>query len=109
MHRKWKDQSFSQPVGGLAGDRVAQLDLPVDPGIGLALMPGEPHLVDQLVDQRDTAVPDLRAGVDLFQQTLLTSRPNYVAPGSYTHGAAQGGVDHASVPAHTAGYPTRGH
>jgi hypothetical protein len=60
-----------QAVGDLAGDRVAQLDLPVDPSIGLALVPGEPHLVDQLVDQCNATVTDLRAGVDLLQRTLL--------------------------------------
>jgi hypothetical protein len=72
-------------------------------------MPGEPHLVDQLVDQRDTAVPDLRACVDLLQQTLLTSRPKYVASGSYTVAQHKAGVDTNPSPAHAAGYPTRGH
>ncbi len=62
-----------EPVGDLAGDRVAQLDLPVDPGVGLPLMPDEPHLVDLLVDQRDPAVTDLRAGVDLLQRAPLIS------------------------------------
>ena len=62
-----------EPVGDLAGDRVAQLDLPVDPGVGLPLVPDEPHLVDQLVDQRDPAVTDLRAGVDLLQRAPLIS------------------------------------
>src|ERR1017187_9630278 len=46
------------------GDRGAQLDLPVDPGVGLPLVPDEPHLVDLLVDQRDPAVTSLRADVD---------------------------------------------
>jgi len=55
-----------EPVDDLAGDRVAQLDLPVDPGVGLPLVPDEPHLVDLLVDQRDPAVTGLRADVDLL-------------------------------------------
>jgi len=32
-------------------------------------VPDEPHLVDLLVDQRDPAVTDLRADVDLFQRS----------------------------------------
>jgi hypothetical protein len=37
-------------------------------------VPDEPHLVDLLVDQRDPAVTDLRAGVDLLQRALPSSR-----------------------------------
>ena len=62
-----------EPVGDLAGDRVAQLDLPVDPGVGLPLVPDEPHLVDLLVDQRDPAVTSLRADVDLLQRAPPSS------------------------------------
>ena len=65
-------------VHDLAGDGVAQLDLPVDPGVGLPLVPDEPHLVDLLVDQRDPAVADLRAGVDLLQRVLPSSHAETV-------------------------------
>src|SRR6202042_511946 len=67
-----------QPVGDLAGDRVAQLDLPVDPGVGLPLVPDEPHLVDLLVDQRDPAITGLRADIDLLQRALLSSHAEIV-------------------------------
>lgn len=58
-------------VGDLPGDRVAQLDLAVDAGIGLTLVPDKTHLVHPGVDERDCAVARVRALVNLLHRRPL--------------------------------------
>src|ERR1019366_5550330 len=61
-------------VRHLAGNRIAELDFPVDAGVLAVLPPDVADLIDAPVDERDARIADLRAAIDPLRHLVLRAR-----------------------------------